>query len=62
MIFDGTQLAPTSEGPKMYKRNGWYYILMPPAALPPGWQSALRAKDIQGPYEYKIVMHQAVRL
>ena len=58
VIFDGTQLAPTSEGPKMYKRNGWYYILMPSGGVATGWQSALRAKDIQGPYEYKIVMHQ----
>ena len=27
IVFDGTLSQPTAEGPKMYKRNGWYYIL-----------------------------------
>ena len=58
VIFDGTQLAPTSEGPKLYKKDGWYYVLMPSGGVASGWQSALRAKKIWGPYEYKIVMHQ----
>lgn len=58
VIFDGTQLAPTSEGPKLYKKDGWYYVLMPSGGVATGWQSALRAKKIWGPYEYRIVMHQ----
>lgn len=58
VIFDGTQLAPTTEGPKMYKKDGWYYILMPSGGVATGWQSALRSRQIQGPYEYRIVMHQ----
>lgn len=58
IIFDGTQMAPTTEGPKMYKKDGWYYVLMPSGGVAAGWQSALRSRKIWGPYEYKIVMHQ----
>jgi len=55
-IFDGRDTQPTIEGPKMYKRNGWYYILAPAGGVKHGWQTALRAKNIWGPYEEKIVM------
>lgn len=58
VIFDGEQLGPTTEGPKLYKRQGLYYILMPSGGVAGGWQSALRAENIWGPYEYRIVMHQ----
>lgn len=58
VIFDGEQLGPTTEGPKLYKRQGFYYILMPSGGVAGGWQSALRAENIWGPYEYRIVMHQ----
>ena len=58
VIFDGEQLGPTTEGPKFYKYNGYYYILMPSGGVATGWQSALRSRTINGPYEYKIVMHQ----
>lgn len=57
-IFDGEQLGPTTEGPKMYKYQGYYYILMPSGGVAGGWQSALRAESVTGPYEYRIVMHQ----
>lgn len=58
MIFDGEQIAPTTEGPKMYKKDGYYYVLMPSGGVEHGWQSCLRASSVYGPYEYKIVMHQ----
>lgn len=58
VIFDGTLSQPTAEGPKMYKRNGFYYIFFPAGGVATGWQSVLRAKNIFGPYEAKIVMHQ----
>lgn len=29
MVFDGSQDHPTVEGPKFYKRNGWYTIFAP---------------------------------
>lgn len=57
-IFDGNQNHPTIEGPKMYKRNGFYYIFAPAGGVKPGWQTVLRSKKIFGPYEDKIVLHQ----
>lgn len=57
-IFDGKQVAPTTEGPKFYKKDDWFYILMPSGGVKPGWQSCLRSHSIYGPYEYRIVMHQ----
>ena len=57
-IFDGRNTQPTIEGPKMYKRNGFYYILAPAGSVKAGWQTALRSKNIYGPYEERIVMIQ----
>jgi beta-xylosidase len=58
MVYDGHDADPTIEGPKIYKRNGWYYILAPAGGVSTGWQLALRSKNIYGPYERKIVMDQ----
>ena len=57
-IFDGHNTQPTIEGPKLYKRGDYYYILAPAGSVTNGWQTALRAKNIWGPYEEKIVMYQ----
>lgn len=57
-IFDGNMTQPTIEGPKMYKRNGYYYIFAPAGGVKTGWQTVLRSKNIWGPYEEKIVMQQ----
>ena len=48
----------TIEGPKFYKRNGYYYILAPAGGVVTGWQLALRSRNVYGPYESKIVMAQ----
>lgn len=58
MVFDGHDRNPTIEGPKLYKRNGYYYIFAPAGGVESGWQLALRAKNIYGPYESKIVLAQ----
>ncbi len=58
IVFDGFQTQPTAEGPKLYKRNGWYYIFIPAGGVAAGWQTALRSRNIYGPYEEKIVLHQ----
>jgi beta-xylosidase len=58
LVFDGTQAHPTIEGPKMYKRAGYYYIFAPAGGVPRGWQTVLRSGNIYGPYEDKIVMAQ----
>lgn len=58
IVFDGRQLDPTTEGPKLYKYHQYYYVLMPSGGVAGGWQSALRATSIRGSYEYKVVMNQ----
>lgn len=57
-IFDGHINHPTIEGPKLYKRNGFYYVFAPAGGVKPGWQTVLRSKNIYGPYEDKIVLEQ----
>ena len=57
-IYDGTATNPTIEGPKVYKRNGYFYIFAPAGGVRTGWQTVLRSKTLYGPYEEKIVMHQ----
>jgi beta-xylosidase len=57
-IYDGHATQPTIEGPKLYKRNGYYYIFAPAGGVKTGWQTVLRSKHIYGPYEEKIVLHQ----
>ena len=58
IIFDGTKTQPTIEGPKFYKRNGFYYIFAPAGGVTNGWQTVLRSKRIDGGYEEKIVLAQ----
>lgn len=58
IIFDGHIGNATIEGPKFYKRDGWYYIFAPAGGVSTGWQTVLRSKNIWGPYEWKIVMAQ----
>lgn len=59
VIFDGnTNDQVTIEGPKMYKRNGWYYVFAPAGGVKTGWQTVLRARNPFGPYEYRVVMRQ----
>lgn len=58
MIFDGHEKHPTVEGPKLYKRNGYYYVSAPAGGVESGWQLVLRAKDIYGPYEERVVLAQ----
>lgn len=56
MVFDGRVNHPTIEGPKLYKRNGYYYIFAPAGGVATGWQTVLRSQNIYGPYEDRIVM------
>ena len=67
MSPDGKQLldegvtvyeGPVAEGTKFMKRNGWYYLIIPEGGVGQGWQTVLRAKNIYGPYERKIVLEQ----
>lgn len=58
IIFHDEKKQPIIEGPKFIKKDGYYYILAPAGSVPTGWQTALRSKNIDGPYEDKIVLHQ----
>ncbi len=49
---------PTLEGPKFYKRNGYYYIFAPYGGVGKGSQAVLRSRSIDGPYEYRTVLAQ----
>ncbi len=58
IVYDGHDMDPTIEGPKFYKRNGWYYIFAPAGGVSTGWQLVLRSRNIYGTYERKVVMDQ----
>lgn len=58
IVFHDPIRHPTIEGPKLYKRQGWYYILAPAGGVTRGWQVALRARRIFGPYEDRVVLEQ----
>jgi beta-xylosidase len=58
IVYDGHELDPTIEGPKVYKRNGWYYLFAPAGGVATGWQTVLRSKNIYGPYERRVVIDQ----
>ncbi len=57
-VFDGRAHHPTIEGPKLYKRGGYYYIFAPAGGVRAGWQTVLRSKNILGPYLDRIVLDQ----
>ncbi len=58
LLYDGTAKHPTIEGPKVHKRDGWYYIFAPAGGVATGWQTVLRSRNLLGPYEDKIVLRQ----
>lgn len=59
IVYDGNDgVNHTIEGPKFYRRGDWYYIFAPAGGVEQGWQLVMRSRDINGPYESKIVMAQ----
>jgi beta-xylosidase len=58
MVFDGHDKNPTVEGPKFYKRGGYYYIFAPAGGVETGWQLVLRSKSVYGPYEERVALAQ----
>jgi beta-xylosidase len=58
LVFDGHEKHNTVEGPKFYKRNGYYYLFAPAGGVAPGWQLVLRSRNVLGPYQEKVVMAQ----
>ncbi len=60
LIIEGDKLPGwhTLEGPKLYKRAGYYYVFAPAGGVPQGYQAVFRSKNILGPYESRIVLEQ----
>lgn len=65
MSPDGTRLldegveiyrGPVAEGPKLFRRNGWYYISLPEGGVDKGGQTILRSRELYGPYERRQVL------
>lgn len=59
-VIDGDQLLDyrTLEGPKFYRRDGWYWIFAPAGGVAQGWQSVFRSRSVWGPYDDRIVLAQ----
>jgi beta-xylosidase len=68
-LIDGDTLPPvatsrgpypwmTTEGPKLYKRDGWYYVFAPSGSVKGGWQGVFRSRKLEGPYEGRDVLDQ----
>jgi beta-xylosidase len=58
IIIDGHPSDPTIEGPKIYKRNGFYYVFAPAGGVAAGWQDVFRSRTIYGPYERRVTLAQ----
>ena len=50
--------GPVAEGPKMFRKDGYYYISIPEGGVSKGWQTMLRSKEIYGPYESRRVLER----
>ena len=68
-IVDGKTLPPVktsfgplpwrvTEGPKLYKKDGYYYLFAPSGGVKQGWQGVLRSRNLAGPYEARNVLDQ----
>ena len=68
-IIDGKQLSAANtsfgrlawrvtEGPKLYKKDGYYYLFAPSGGVKQGWQGVFRSRRIAGPYEARNVLDQ----
>ncbi|QDP96741.1 glycosyl hydrolase 43 family protein [Microlunatus elymi] len=59
-VIDGDDLPGfrTLEGPKFYRRGGWYWIFAPAGGVETGWQSVFRSRSVWGPYEERRVLEQ----
>ena len=58
IIVQDPEHLPVLEGPKLYKRDGYYYIFAPFGGVGSGSQAVLRSRQIYGPYEHRVVLAQ----
>lgn len=68
-VIDGKSFAPVktsfgqlawrvTEGPKLYKKDGYYYLFASSGGVKQGWQGVFRSRRIEGPYEARNVLDQ----
>lgn len=58
VIVDDPHDLPVLEGPKLYKRRGYYYIFAPFGGVATGSQAVLRARNLYGPWAHRVVLSQ----
>jgi beta-xylosidase len=58
IIVQDAEHLPVLEGPKLYKRDNYYYIFAPIGGVGGGSQVVLRSHEIYGPYEHRVVLAQ----
>ena len=58
VVADDKAALPVLEGPKLYRRHGYYYIWAPIGGVGTGAQVVGRARAIEGPYEWRTVLQQ----
>ena len=58
IIIDGHAQETTLEGPKIYKRHGYYYVFAPAGGVTVGYQLVYRSRSIYGPYERRVTLAQ----
>lgn len=58
LLDDGQEIyyGRGAEGPKMFKRHGWYYISLPENGVARGGQTLIRSRKPYGPYERKVIL------
>jgi beta-xylosidase len=56
VVAEDPKNLPVLEGPKLYKRKGWYYIFAPIGGVEVGSQAVGRSRRITGPYEWRTVL------
>jgi beta-xylosidase len=59
-LVDGADIpgCHVLEGPKIYRRDGWYWVFAPAGGVTHGWQYAFRSRALHGPYEARVVLAQ----
>jgi beta-xylosidase len=58
MVIDANGRHHAMEGPRIFKRDGFYYISAPAGGIEHGYQVVMRSRDIYGPYDEKIAIHE----
>ncbi|HEY0686755.1 MAG TPA: family 43 glycosylhydrolase [Steroidobacter sp.] len=56
VIVEDRQRLPILEGPKLLKRDGYYYIFAPYGGVGEGPQAVMRSRNIYGPYDFRTVL------